>query len=176
MIHKISRSLLRDNKWLFLSNWAFPDCNSSLNSHMAFKTCTRLDVVWKRCHVVFPGPFIKLQGCFFIRNTWIYLQHAFMYGTWIFFENSTGKSYSNIKITQSLNCGKYVMYGTDWQLVCYSTFCNQYTASECYPYKTFRQFFPCSIFYTKIVLLLLVFQWSILSRFSDTCIIVTSQW
>ena len=26
-------------------NWAFPDCNSSLNSPMAFKWCTKLDVV-----------------------------------------------------------------------------------------------------------------------------------
>ena len=42
-----------------------------------------------------------------------------------------------------LNCGKYVINGTDWQLVCYSnTFCNQYIASVYYRYKTFCQFFP----------------------------------
>ena len=32
--------------------WALPDCKSSLNSPMALKWCTKLDVVYKRCHVV----------------------------------------------------------------------------------------------------------------------------
>ena len=35
---------------------------------------------------------------------------------------------------------EYVMNGTDWQLVYYSTFSNQYVASVYYPYKTFRRF------------------------------------
>ena len=33
----------------FDPHWAFPDCNSSLNSPMATKCCTKLKVVWKRC-------------------------------------------------------------------------------------------------------------------------------
>ena len=32
---------------------AFPDCNSSLNSPMAMKLCTKLEVAWKRCPIVF---------------------------------------------------------------------------------------------------------------------------
>ena len=36
-------------------NWAFPDCNSSLNSPMALEWCTKLDIVWKRCPIVFQG-------------------------------------------------------------------------------------------------------------------------
>ena len=39
----------------FDPNWAFPDCNSSLNSPMALKWCAKLDVVWKRCPIVFQG-------------------------------------------------------------------------------------------------------------------------
>ena len=35
--------------------WAFPDCNSSLNSSMATKWCTKLEVAWKRCPIVFQG-------------------------------------------------------------------------------------------------------------------------
>ena len=37
----------------FYPNWAFPDCNSSLNSPMAMKWCTKLEVAWKRCPFVF---------------------------------------------------------------------------------------------------------------------------
>ena len=39
----------------FERNWAFPDCNSSLNSLMAMKWCTKLDIVEKRCPIVFLG-------------------------------------------------------------------------------------------------------------------------
>ena len=39
----------------FHPNLAFPDCNSSLNSRMAFKWCTKLDVVQNRCPFVFRG-------------------------------------------------------------------------------------------------------------------------
>ena len=39
----------------FDSNWAFPDCNSSLNSPVATKWCTTLEVAWKRCPIVFQG-------------------------------------------------------------------------------------------------------------------------
>ena len=34
---------------------AFPDCNSSLNSPMAMKCCTKLETAKKRCPIVFQG-------------------------------------------------------------------------------------------------------------------------
>ena len=39
----------------FDPNWPFPDCNSSLNSPMAPKWCTKLEVALKRCPIVFQG-------------------------------------------------------------------------------------------------------------------------
>ena len=39
----------------FDPNWAFPDCNSSLNSLMDLKWCTKLDLVKKKCPIVFRG-------------------------------------------------------------------------------------------------------------------------
>ena len=39
----------------FDPNWAFPDCNSSLNLPMATKWCTKLEVAQKRCLIVFQG-------------------------------------------------------------------------------------------------------------------------
>ena len=39
----------------FDSNWAFQDCNSSLNSPMAMKCCTKLETAKKRCPIVFQG-------------------------------------------------------------------------------------------------------------------------
>ena len=39
----------------FDQNWAFPDCNSSLNSSMALKWHTKLDVIYKRYPIVFLG-------------------------------------------------------------------------------------------------------------------------
>ena len=39
----------------FDPNWAFPDCNSSLNSPMAMKCCTKLETAKERCHIVFQG-------------------------------------------------------------------------------------------------------------------------
>ena len=36
-------------------NWAFPDCNSSLNSPMAMKCCTKLETAKERCSIVFQG-------------------------------------------------------------------------------------------------------------------------
>ena len=58
-----------------------------------------------------------------------------------YLKSYTGKSHSNMKITQRPYMtegltGKYVINGTDWQLVCYSTFCSQYIAFVYYPYKT----------------------------------------
>ena len=37
----------------FDPNWAFPDCNSSLNSPIATKWCTKLEVAYKRYPIVF---------------------------------------------------------------------------------------------------------------------------
>ena len=39
----------------FDPDWAFPDCNSSLNSPMGRKWCTKLEVAWKRCPIVLQG-------------------------------------------------------------------------------------------------------------------------
>ena len=39
----------------FDPNWAFPDCNSSLNSPMAMKCCTELETAKERCPIVFQG-------------------------------------------------------------------------------------------------------------------------
>ena len=39
----------------FDPDWAFPDCISSLKSPMAKKWCTKLEVAWKRCPIVFEG-------------------------------------------------------------------------------------------------------------------------
>ena len=39
----------------FDPNWSFPDCNSSLNSPMATKWCTKIEVAWKRCPIVSEG-------------------------------------------------------------------------------------------------------------------------
>ena len=39
----------------FDPNWAFPDCNSKLNSPMAMKCCTKLETAKERCPIVFQG-------------------------------------------------------------------------------------------------------------------------
>ena len=39
----------------FDPNWAFPDSNSSLNSPMAMKCCTKLETAKERCSIVFQG-------------------------------------------------------------------------------------------------------------------------
>ena len=39
----------------FDPNQAFPDCNSWLNLPMALRWCTKLNIVQKRCHIVFQG-------------------------------------------------------------------------------------------------------------------------
>ena len=51
VIHQISRSKVAD----FDPNWVFPDCNSSLYQQMALKWHTKLDVVLKRCPIIFQG-------------------------------------------------------------------------------------------------------------------------
>ena len=39
----------------FDPNWAFPGSNSSLNSPMAMKCCTKLETAKERCPIVFQG-------------------------------------------------------------------------------------------------------------------------
>ena len=39
----------------FDPNWAFPDSNSSSNSAMAMKCCTKLETAKERCPIVFQG-------------------------------------------------------------------------------------------------------------------------
>ena len=39
----------------FDPNWAFWDCNSSLNSPMAMKCCTKLETAKERCPIIFQG-------------------------------------------------------------------------------------------------------------------------
>ena len=39
----------------FDPKWAFLDCNSSLNSPMATKCCTKLETAKERCPIVFQG-------------------------------------------------------------------------------------------------------------------------
>ena len=54
VIRQISRS--HGSKIVeFDPDWAFPNCNSSLNSPMATKCCTKLEVALKRCPIVFQG-------------------------------------------------------------------------------------------------------------------------
>ena len=54
VIHQISRSHGTKNAD-FDPNWAFPDCNFNFNSPMDLKWCTKLDLVLKRCPIVFQG-------------------------------------------------------------------------------------------------------------------------
>ena len=46
----------------FDPNWAFPDCNSSLNSPMAMKCCTKLETAKERCPIVFQGHPSNFKG------------------------------------------------------------------------------------------------------------------
>ena len=51
----------------FDPNWAFPDCNSSFNSPMATKWCTKLEVAQKRCPIVFSCDQAALWMVFSVR-------------------------------------------------------------------------------------------------------------
>ena len=55
----------------FDPDWAFPDCNSSLISSMATKWCSKLEVVLKRCPIVFQGHTSnsKVTG---LKNRWFW--------------------------------------------------------------------------------------------------------
>ena len=45
----------------FDPNWAFPDCNSSLNLPMAMKWCTKLEAAWERCPIDFQGHLSNIK-------------------------------------------------------------------------------------------------------------------
>ena len=51
VVHQILRS--HGSKINYDPNWAFPDCNSSLTWPMDLKWCTKLDIVEKKCPIVF---------------------------------------------------------------------------------------------------------------------------
>ena len=58
MFFKVIREISRSHGSKFVEfdpNWAFPDCNSSLNSPMAMKCCTKLETAKGRCPIVFQG-------------------------------------------------------------------------------------------------------------------------
>ena len=55
VIRQISRSHTPLKIVEFDPNWVFPDCNSSLNSPMATKWYTKLEVALKRCPIVLQG-------------------------------------------------------------------------------------------------------------------------
>ena len=48
----------------FDPNWAFPDCNFSLNSPMAMEWCTNLEATYNRCPIVFSCDQAALQLVF----------------------------------------------------------------------------------------------------------------
>ena len=48
----------------FDPNWPFPECNSSLNTPMTTKWCTKLEVALKRCPIVFSCDQAALQMVF----------------------------------------------------------------------------------------------------------------
>ena len=55
VIRQISRSHGTKKSSIFYPNLAFPGCNSILNSQMAMKWCTKLEIAQKRRPVVFQG-------------------------------------------------------------------------------------------------------------------------
>ena len=72
----------------FDQNWAFLECNSSLNSPMALKWCTKLDVVLKRCPIVFrghPSNFKVTRD----KNHWFWPELSIS-GQWLRFEFTEG--------------------------------------------------------------------------------------
>ena len=57
----------------------FPDCNSSLNCPVAIKWCTKFEVAWKRCPIVFSCDQAALwmvqSVCLSIRHTFFTVFH-----------------------------------------------------------------------------------------------------
>ena len=68
----------------FDPDWAFLDCNSSLNSPMATKWCTKLEVAWKRCPIVFSCDqaalwmvfSVRLSVCLSVTPFWLCSHHC----------------------------------------------------------------------------------------------------
>ena len=65
-------------------DWAFPDCNSSLNSPMATKWCTKLEVALKRCPIVLAAtkqlykwcfPSVRLSVRLSVTSFWLWSHH-----------------------------------------------------------------------------------------------------
>ena len=52
----------RRKKIEFEPNWAFPDCNSSFNSPMDTKWCTKLEAAKKKVPNLFWRSYVKLQS------------------------------------------------------------------------------------------------------------------
>ena len=59
VIRQISRPHLKQKPANCDQNWMFPDCNSSLNSPMAMKWCTKFEVAKKRRPIVFQKSSVK---------------------------------------------------------------------------------------------------------------------
>ena len=58
LLFKVIRQISRSHGYFFFDvdpNWAFPDCNSSLNSPIAMKWCTKLEAAYERPYIVFQG-------------------------------------------------------------------------------------------------------------------------
>ena len=53
----------------FDPDWAFPDCNSSLNSPIAKKWCLKLEVALKRCPMVFQGHSSNFKVTWLIKSS-----------------------------------------------------------------------------------------------------------
>ena len=64
----------------FDPNWVFPDCNSSLNSPMATKWCTKLEVAYshKRFPIVFQGHLSNFNVTRLKKNVDFYANWAFL--------------------------------------------------------------------------------------------------
>ena len=69
----------------FDPDWAFPDCNSSLNSPMATKWCTKLEVGKERCPIVLAAtkqlykwyfPSVCLSVCPSVTPFWLCSHHC----------------------------------------------------------------------------------------------------
>ena len=71
----------------FDPNWAFPDCNSSLNSPMAMKCCTKLETAKERCPIVFQGHPNSSQYFNYYRHTLTW------YDTWYVEKTNTYDRY-----------------------------------------------------------------------------------
>ena len=67
-------------QWIsdFDLNWAFPDCNFSLNSPMVMKWYTKLEATQKRCPIVFSCHQTALQMVFSVCPS-VSLSHLFDY-------------------------------------------------------------------------------------------------